>query len=134
MIVNKKRKWRSKIVSLSIATALLATGGAVSAASKTAYLDGSGTSKNTGTVTATSNNVGDILTQNSGANTNVRGYGKKKITLLPDSTVASSPWLGPNGRDTRFFGQDKNSVYYGQITGQTKASRGNISIAIPSRY
>lgn len=41
MLVNRKNKWKSKLVSLSLATALMATAGAVGAASKSASLDGS---------------------------------------------------------------------------------------------
>lgn len=134
MLVNKKTKWKSRIVALSLLAALLTTGSAVGVQqSATAYLTGK-TYKNTSVLTTTSNWQGRISTENTGANTTVRGYAIKKINLLPDSTVASTPWVKPQYTGYANFTHKKGQKFYGQIYGQTVNSRGNIKITTDYTY
>ncbi|MFC0299077.1 hypothetical protein [Geobacillus jurassicus] len=105
MIVNRKKKWKSKWASLSLAAAVIATAGAAGAASATAFLDGSSTYKNTSPLTASRNDTGNIKAVNNGANTQTRGYAYKLINWWPDSIVASTNWLNPGQEETRSFTQ-----------------------------
>jgi PhoPQ-activated pathogenicity-related protein len=130
MLVNRKNKWKSKLVSLSLATALIATAGAAGAASTSASLDGSSTYKDTAIITASSNSTGNIYATNTGANTQTRGYGYKSIDWWPDSIVASTNWLNPGQAERSYFTQTKGDKYYGQIVGQTVGSRGSVTITV----
>lgn len=130
MLVNKKNKWKSKFVTFSIAAALMATAGAAGAATKSASLDGSSTSKNTGTMIASGSNTGHIYAINNGSNTQIRGYAKRSIDWLPDSTVDSTSWLNPGDSERSFFTQTTGHKYYGQIVGQTVGSRGSVTLSI----
>ena len=53
---------------------------------------------------------------NTGANIQTRGYAKRSINYLPDSTVTSTNWLNPGNSQSASFTQTKGHVYYGQIT------------------
>ncbi|WP_253263397.1 hypothetical protein [Anoxybacillus sp. EFIL] len=95
MLVNRKNKWKSKWISLSLAAAVIATASAAVAESATASLDGSSTYKDTSIIKATTNGTGTIYAINNGANTQTRGYAYKSIDWWPDSIVASTNWLNP---------------------------------------
>ena len=130
MLVNSKNKIKSKIVTLSMAVALMATATSAAAASYSASLDGSSTYKNTSSLTASNSSTGNIYATNNGANTTTRGYAKKSINWLPDSTAASTNWINPGNGQTAYFTQKKGDVYYGQISGQTTGSRGSVKITV----
>ncbi|ADU94511.1 MULTISPECIES: hypothetical protein [Geobacillus] len=130
MIVNRKKKWKSKWASLSLAAAVIATAGAAGAESATAFLDGSSTYSNTKTIRANTNGTGNIHAVNNGANTQTRGYAYKSIDWWPDSVVASTNWLNPRQEETRNFTQQEGDKYYGQIVGQTVGSRGYVTITV----
>ncbi|WP_078557274.1 hypothetical protein [Bacillus alkalicellulosilyticus] len=130
MLVNKKRKWKSKVVTLAVAFALITTVGATGAAQVTAHLDGSGTSKNTSTLTASNSTNGNIYVTNTGSNTTTRGYAKREISWWPDSTAASTSWLNPGTTSTVRFSQTSGHQYYGQIVGQTTSSRGAVRLTV----
>ncbi|WP_342514212.1 hypothetical protein MKY34_05495 [Sporosarcina sp. FSL K6-1522] len=130
MLISKKRKSRSKFVAMCLAMVMIATVSVVSAAQSTANLDGSGTSKSTSILTATKAGTGNIYATNNGANTTTRGYAKKSINWLPDSTVASTNWLNPGQSQTATFTQSIGQEYYGQIVGQTSSSRGGVRLTV----
>ncbi|AXI01091.1 hypothetical protein DV702_16020 [Sporosarcina sp. PTS2304] len=130
MLVNRRNKIKSKIVTLSLAVALMATANSAAAAVKSASLDGSGTYKNTVSQTATNTISGKISATNTGGNTTTRGYAKKSISWLPDSTVASTNWLTPGQGQSVNFTQKKGDIFYGQIVGQTVGSRGSVTITV----
>lgn len=100
------------------------------AATYTANLNGSKNYANTTVVEAKGNKTSNIYATNSGANTTTRGSAKRKVFILPDSTVASTGWMNPRTSKTVTFKQQNGKKYYGQITGQTKSSRGGVRLTI----
>lgn len=130
MLINRKKKFKSMFVTISIVAVFMSIGGAISAAQATAYLDGSANNKNTATLKATKNGTGSVYGTNSGANTQTRATAHRKITLLPDSVVASTGWLNPGQAKTATFSQTNGHNYYGKIAGQTLSSRGGARITV----
>lgn len=130
MLVNQKQKINKKTAYILIAFILLVTTLPISAlaAYSTARLDGSSTSAKTITIDGWFGST-FFETANTGANTTVRGYAKRVVPILPDSIEASTPWLNPGQyiEETRFeLARDKQ--FYAQISGQTKSSRGYVSL------
>lgn len=130
MLVNKKRKSKRKVISTFLAIGMIVSASTAGAATYTANLNGSSNHANTTTVTAKNSKASNIYATNSGANTTTRGYAKKKVTILPDSTVASTGWMNPGNSKTASFSPKTGKKYYGQITGQTKSSRGGVRLTI----
>lgn len=128
VIVNKKRNKKLLVIGAALSLSIFISGVA-GATSKTAYLSGS-TSNETASIKATSTSGASIIGGNTGANTTVRAYGKKGITLLPDSTVASTDWLNPGKEQKKTFTPTVGKNYYGQITGQTSSSNGYVKITV----
>lgn len=132
MLVNKKNKRKSKFVALFLIVGLMATAGVASAAEKSAWLYGNGTSSSakTSTIKASKNATGKIYATNTSANLQTRAYAKRSIVLLPDSTVADTGWFNPGTAKSKSFSQKKDKKYYGQIVGQTAYATGGVRITV----
>lgn len=130
MLINKKRTDKKKVLSAFLVIGLILGSSTVGAATYTANLNGSSNNAKTTTVTAKGNKSSSIYATNSGANTTTQGNAKRKVTILPDSTVASTGWMNPGSSKTVGFKQQDGKKYYGQIVGQTKNARGGVRLTI----
>ncbi|WP_077299829.1 hypothetical protein [Virgibacillus pantothenticus] len=130
MIINKKRKSKKKLICGFLAIGIIVSTSTAGAATYTANLNGSSNTAKTTTVTANKNKTSKIYATNSGANTTTQGYAKRSVVVLPDSTVASTGWMNPGKSKTVYFSQKKGKKYYGQISGQTRSSRGGVRLTM----